>query len=288
MPNSKYILITGATSGIGKAAALQLAADGAVVIATSRNKGKGADLLDDYRNGFPDGKGRIELVECDLASFESITMACEEILESYHHLDVLINNAGVMAYNFGQSQNKIEMTWQVNLLAPLLITHLLLPAFKKALEPKVIVSSSNFHIGKMDLKDPEFKGKRYVSWQAYRQSKLGLILLTRLLAPRFAEDGIGIYAQHPGLVKTNIDRSGPGIMKLLFSGFGISAEKGAQTLLYLANTSNDELVSGEYYTKSHVTESARGAYDMNAAEDLLDLAKDYLKKYITETSLIFQ
>ena len=287
MPNSKYILITGATSGIGKAAALQLAADGAVVIATSRNKGKGANLLEDYRNLHPDGKGRIELVECDLASFESINMACEEILESYHHLDVLINNAGVMAYKFGQSRDKIELTWQVNLLAPVLITHLLLPGFKKALEPKVIMSTSGFHMGKIYLDDPEFKHKRYVSWQAYRQSKLGLILLTRLLAPRLTGEGIGIYAQHPGLVKTDIDRSGPGILKLMFSGFGMSPEKGAKTLLYLANTPNDELISGEYYTKSHVARSAKGAYDMDEAEALLKIVKEYLNKYITESSLIF-
>lgn len=132
MPNQKYILITGATSGIGKAAALQLAAEGAVVIATSRNSGKGALLLEDYRKTHPKGKGRIELVECDLASFESITMACEEILESYHHLDVLINNAGLMAYKHALSRDKIEITWQVNLLAPMLITHLLLPGFKSA------------------------------------------------------------------------------------------------------------------------------------------------------------
>jgi NAD(P)-dependent dehydrogenase (short-subunit alcohol dehydrogenase family) len=287
MPNSRYILITGATSGIGKSAAMQLAADGAVVIATSRSKGKGADLLKDYRSSFPNGKGRIELVECDLASFESITMACEEILESYHHLDVLINNAGLMAYKRARSRDKIEMTWQVNLLAPALITHLLLPGFKTALEPKIIMSTSGFHMGKMDLEDPEFNHKKYISWQAYRQSKLGLILLTRLLAPRFTEDGIGIYAQHPGLVKTGIDRSGPGILKLLFSGFGMSPEKGAQTILYLVNSSNDELISGEYYTKSHVAKSAKGAYDMDEAEALLDVIKGYLKKYITEASLIF-
>lgn len=287
MPNQRYILITGATSGIGKAAAMQLAADGAVVIATSRSAGKGADLLEDYRKAHPRGKGRIELVECDLASFESISMACEEVLESYHHLDVLINNAGLMAYQFGQSRDKIEMTWQVNLLAPMLIIHLLLPGLKKAQEPKIIMSTSGFHVGRMDLEDPEFKNKRYVSWQAYRQSKLGLILLTRLLAPRFTEDEIGIYAQHPGLVKTGIDRSAPGALKMLFSGFGMSPEKGAETLLYLVNNSNEDLISGEYYTKSNVAKSAPGAYDLDEAEKLLELIKGYLKKYITEASLIF-
>lgn len=283
----KHIFITGATSGLGKAAALHLAAEGAVVIATSRNPEKGAKLLSDYREQFPEGKGRIELVECNLASFESISMACEEVLESYDHLDVIINNAGIIAHKSKESRDKIEMTWQVNLLAPVLITHLLLPALKKPLEPKVIFTSSGFHIGKIDLKDPEFKQKRYVSWQAYRQSKLGLILLTRLLAQRFTQDEIGVYVQHPGLVKTDIDRSSPGILKLLFSGFGMSPEQGAQTLIYLADTSNEDLISGEYYTKNHVAKITDESYDLDMAEKLLGLVKKYLKKYITETSLIF-
>jgi len=287
MPNSKYILITGATSGIGKAAALQLAADGAVVIATARNQGKGADLLEDYRKAHPHGKGRIELVECDLASFESVSMACEEIAESYHHLDTIINNAGVMAKNFTKSRDGIELTWQVNVLAPMLMSHLLLPKFEKVLEPKLIFSTSGFHIGNVDLKDPEFLEKNYVSWQAYRQSKLALILLTRLMAPALTEKEIGVYVQHPGLVNTEINRSSGPLLKLMFGVFAMSAEKGADTLLYLTNTPNDELISGEYYSKSRVTKSAKGAYDMQQAEKLLELIKDYLKKYIQEDSLIF-
>ena len=129
----KHIFITGATSGLGKAAALQLAAEGAVVIAASRNAEKGAKLLSDYRDKFPKGKGRIELVECNLSSFESITMACEEIAESYDHLDMIINNAGIMNYEWKETNDHIEATWQVNLLAPMLIAHLLIPKFKKAL-----------------------------------------------------------------------------------------------------------------------------------------------------------
>ena len=287
MPNMKYIFITGATSGLGKAAAFQIASEGAVVIATCRNSGKGANLLEDYRKKYPKGKGRIELIECNLASFESIDMACEEVLDSYDHLDVIINNAGIMDGEHKKSRDKIEMTWQVNLLAPVLITHLLLPAFKKTLEPKVIFTSSNFHIGKVDLKDPEFKHKRYISWQAYRQSKLGLILITRLLAHRFTEDNIGFYAQHPGVVNTDISRSSVGLLKFMLNMIGLSPEKGAETLLYLARTSNEDLISGEYYTKSHVAKITNESYDLEMAEKLLSLIKKYLKKYITESSLIF-
>ena len=121
MPNMKYIFITGATSGLGKAAALQLAAEGAVVIAASRNPDKGRDLLVAYRDLHPKGKGRIELVECNLASFASVSMACEEIAESYDHLDMIINNAGIMNFEYKETHDGIEETWQINLLTPMLI-----------------------------------------------------------------------------------------------------------------------------------------------------------------------
>ena len=287
MPNSSYIFITGATSGIGKAAAMQLASEGKVVIAASRNPRKGAALLSDFRELYPKAKGRIELVECNLGSFESIAMACEEIVESYHHVDAVINNAGVMLKDFQESHNGIEKTWQVNVLAPMLISHLLMPAFKHVLEPKLIFSSSGFHIGKVDLKDPEFQKKRYVSWQAYRQSKLALILLTRLLAPKLTEKDIGIYVQHPGLVNTGINRSSGFLLKLMFDTFAMPPEKGAQTLLHLASTPNDELISGEYYVNSRVKKSATGAYDLVHAEALHALVREYLKDYIGEGSLVF-
>lgn len=287
MPNIKYIFITGATSGLGKAAALQLAAEGAVVIAASRNPEKGAKLLADYREQFPEGKGRIELVECNLASFESISMACEEIAESYDHLDMIINNAGVMARDFTETRDGIELTWQINLLASLLISHLLIPKFKKALEPKLIFTSSGFHIGRINLEDPEFKKRHYISWQAYRQSKLGLILLTRLLAPRLTEEGIGVYVQHPGLVKTDIARTSGRLLNLMLRLMGSSPEKGAETLLYLANTSNEDLISGEYYARSRVMKSSLSSYDLDKAEKLMETVKAYLEKYITEKSLIF-
>ena len=152
MTQQKYILITGATSGLGKAAAMHLAAEGAVVIAASRNAQKGETLLSDYRETYPKGKGRIELVACDLNSFDSISMACEEVAESYEHLDMIINNAGIMNFEFRESKNGIEETWQVNLLAPMLISHLLIHKFKNVLEPKLIFTTSGLHRGIIDFR----------------------------------------------------------------------------------------------------------------------------------------
>ena len=283
----KYIFITGATSGLGKAAALQLAADGAVIIAASRNPQKGAVLLAEYRDKYPDGKGRIELIECDLGSMESITMACEQVSESYDHLDMIINNAGIMNYEWKETHDHIEATWQVNLLAPMLIAHLLIPKFKKTLEPKLIFTTSGLHQGVIDFEDPEFKNKSFSSYKSYRQSKLGVILMTRLLAHQLSEEEIGVYTQHPGMVNTDLGRSAGALSKLIFNWMGTTPEKGAETLLYLAQASNEDLVSGEYYAKSHVAKITNESYDIDMAEKLLVLIKKYLKKHITEKSLIF-
>ena len=287
MPNMKYIFITGATSGLGKAAALQLAAEGAVVIAASRNPDKGRDLLVAYRDLHPKGKGRIELVECNLASFASVSMACEEIAESYDHLDMIINNAGIMNFEYKETHDGIEETWQINLLAPMLISHLLVSKFKKALEPKLIFTTSGLHQGVIDFEDPEFKNKKFSSYKSYRQSKLGVILMTRLLAQQLSDEEIGVYTQHPGMVNTDLGRSAGAISKLMFNWMGSPPDQGAETLLYLATTSNEDLVSGEYYTKSHVAKITNESYDMDMTEKLFELIKKYLKKYITEKSLIF-
>ena len=287
MPNSQYIFITGATSGLGKAAALHLAAEGAVVIAASRNSSKGSELLSDYREKHPKGRGRIELVDCDLTSLESVNMTCEKIAESYHHLDVIINNAGVMNFEFRETRDKIEETWQINLLAPMLITHLLIPCFKNVQEPKIIFTTSGLHQGVIDFEDPEWRKKKFSGYKCYRQSKLGVILMTRLLAQKLDEKNIGVYTQHPGLVNTNLSRSAGWLSKLIFNRMGTTPEKGAETLIYLAETPSDELVSGEYYTKKHVQKITNESYDLEMADKLLDLIKGYLKKYVTETSLIF-
>jgi NAD(P)-dependent dehydrogenase (short-subunit alcohol dehydrogenase family) len=287
MTQQKHILITGATSGLGKAAAIHLASKGALVIAAGRNPEKGAKLLEDYRHEHPKGRGRIELVECDLTSLDSVSMACEEIAESYDHLDMIINNAGIMNFEFRESKNGIEETWQVNLLAPILITHLLLPMLEKALDPKLIYTTSGLHQGVIDFEDPEWRKKKFSGYKCYRQSKLGVILMTRLLAQKLSEKEIGVYTQHPGLVNTNLSRSAGCLSAFIFKHMGTTPEKGAQTLIYLAETPNEDLISGEYYTKKHVAKITKESYDLDMAEKLLELVKEYLKKYIQEDSLIF-
>lgn len=141
----KTIFITGATSGIGLVTACELASDGSRVIATARNNEKGNELLSYYRNNYPYGKGTIKFTLCDLASFESIVHACDQVRRENDCIDVLINNAGVWNFCYRESRDKIEETPQVNVLAPLLINYLLLDVLSKSSQAKSIFAASALH-----------------------------------------------------------------------------------------------------------------------------------------------
>ena len=263
----QQIFITGATSGIGLITACNLAAKGNKVIATARSMERGNHLLFQYKNNYPQGKGSIEIVLCDLSSFESIVQACNEVKSKWDYLDVLINNAGLWNFSYRESCNKIEETLHVNALSPLLINHLLLNLLSKSKNAKSIFAASALHQGDIDFSDLEFK-KHFSGFKAYRQSKLEVILLCRLLAQKLEKAKIGVYCEHPGLVNTNLGRDAKWFSNLIFRLMGIPPEKGAETLIYLAEANKSNLVSGEYYYKKAVKKTTAQSYDMQTANRL--------------------
>jgi NAD(P)-dependent dehydrogenase (short-subunit alcohol dehydrogenase family) len=278
--------MTGATSGLGKVAAAKLANSGARLIVLARNAKKGDELKEYYSSNWPEGKGVIELVEGNLNSFRSIEHACKTVIEKYTNLDMIIQNAGIFNFSYQESEDKIEETLQVNLLAPILITHLLSGLLARSKNPRLIFTASALHQGSIRFDDIEFK-KTFSSFNSYRQSKLGIILMTRLFAEKFSNKNICVFCQHPGFVNTNLgDNSGP-IGKFVFWAMGKSAEKGAENLLFLSNNEEDELVSGEYYMNNKVKKITRQSYDLNMALALLARSRDYLKEYIKEPSAVF-
>jgi NAD(P)-dependent dehydrogenase (short-subunit alcohol dehydrogenase family) len=282
----KNIFITGATSGIGFVTACELASHGNNIIATSRSIEKGNELLLHYKNQYPDGIGAIEIVLCDLSSFDSIVYACQKVKANYHSIDVVINNAGVWNFNYKETKNKIEETFQVNVLAPLLINYLLIEPLLRSNDAKSIFAASALHQGHVNLFNLEFKNK-FSSYKAYRQSKLEVILLCRILAKKLEDVGIGVYCEHPGFVSTELGRNANWFSSLIFRVFGISPAKGAETLIYLAEEDKSALVSGEYYTKKAVKKITAQSYDLKVAENLLKKLNFYLKEYTGAPSLIF-
>ena len=283
----KTIFITGATSGIGLVAACELASGGDLVLATARNPERGNDLLTHYRNNYPKGKGTIKIIICDLSSFESIVKACRQVGVENSCIDTLINNAGIWNFSYQVSQNNIEETLHVNVLAPLLINYLLLDLLLKSKQAKSIFTASALHQGDVDFSRLENK-ENFSGFTAYRQSKLEVILLCRLLAGKLESSNVGMYCQHPGLVNTKLGRHASWVANLFFRLLGLPPEKGARTLIYLAQENAANLVTGEYYYKTKVKKITTQSYDLIVAQKLLDTLEIYLKKYITKSSLIFE
>lgn len=284
---NKFILMTGATSGLGKISAMKAARDGATIIVLARNKEKSLLLIKDYKNKYPKGSGKIEIIEGNLNSFKSVVKVCNEILFKYPIIDIIVNNAGIMNFKPKQSLDNIEETLQVNFLSPLLICHLLLKNLIKSKKPRIIFTSSGLHQGSINFQNLEFKNN-FSSFKVYRQSKLAVIIICRTLAEQLKKHNISIYSQHPGVVRTELGRDASWFSKMIFFLMGKSSEKGSQTLSFLIETSNDLLVSGEYYSDKKVTKTTEQSYDLAVGEKLLKTANKYLNNYIKTTSLIFK
>lgn len=280
---SKTIFMTGATSGFGKISALKAANKGATLIVLARNKVKGQNLVEDFKLKFPDGLGKIDIVEGDLNSFESIQKACQEVVLKYPIIDLIVNNAGIMNFEPLKTVDGIEETFQVNFLSPLLICHLLFDSLKKPDSGKIIFTSSGLHKGEIDFENLEFENK-FSSFKVYSQSKLAVILICRILGKSLKSQEISIYSQHPGMVRTELGRSAGWFSKLIFYFLGKSAEVGSETLTYLIESKHTELETGEYYANKKVTKSSQQSYDDLTAHKLMDVASTYLAEYVKKDS----
>lgn len=287
MELNKIIFMTGATSGLGKISAIKAARNGATVIVLARNKIKSQALKTEFKNQYPDSSGKIEIIEGNLNSLDSVCSGCKEVMQKYPVIDMIINNAGIMNFEYQQTVDDIEETLQVNLLSPLLICHMLFKNLKKSNDPKIIFTSSGLHQGKINFDNLEFK-KSFSSFKVYRQSKLGVILICRLLANSLEKHRVGIYSQHPGMVRTNLGRSAGWFSKMVFYFMGKSPEKGSQTLSYLIETPNSELKSGEYYVDKTITASTNESYDLEVAKKLLLTINTFLGQHIKSESAILK
>ncbi len=264
--NPKTILITGATSGIGKETAIQLAKTGARIVFNARNEERGAIALKDIISA--SGNDSIRFEVCDLSSFASIRTFAHTIAEQYEHLDVLINNAGVWEDSRAVSQDGIERTWAVNHLAPFLLTNLLLPLLKKAEGARIITVSSALHPrGTIQFDNLEL-ATDYSAMKAYANSKLANILFTRELARRLSGTGITANCLHPGVISTSLARDANIFMRIAFKIIGKKASRGAETSVYLAISPAVETTTGEYFQDSAPFKSASASKDMEVAAKL--------------------
>lgn len=273
----KICVITGATSGIGKETARSLLSSGASLVLTSRDARKGEatrkELAESTKNG------DIEILACDLSSLESVAGFCERFKQGHERLHVLINDAGTWEKRRSLSKDGIELTFATNFLAPFLMTNLLLPTLKGSAPARVISLSSDLHEGVIDFDDIEGQN-RFRPMNAYRQTKLALILFSRELARRLEGTGVTSNCLMPGFVRTGLFRNASpftrGFVKLITS----SPTKGARTSIYLATSPEVEKVSGECFKRSMVVKTSEYSYDTKAAGRLWEVGTRYVGKWL--------
>jgi NAD(P)-dependent dehydrogenase (short-subunit alcohol dehydrogenase family) len=251
IPNQsgRTAIVTGANSGLGLIVARELAAAGARVIATSRDAGKGAKALEIIKAAHP--AANVEVAQLDLADLASVRAFAQRILDSHDELDILINNAGVMAAPYARTADGYELQFGTNHLGHFALTGLVLPAFKQRVGTRVATVASNNHkAGKMRLDDLQGE-KHYSRWGAYAQSKLANLLFMYELDRRLKEAGLPMIsvAAHPGYSATNLQLSGPPFQERIFLSLANrfiaqSAEIGALPILYAATY--PELAGGSY------------------------------------------
>jgi NAD(P)-dependent dehydrogenase (short-subunit alcohol dehydrogenase family) len=271
---NKIILITGATSGIGKETAIGLAKLDATIIFTTRDILKGEKVKKELIK--KTNNKNIHMLKCDLASFESIRNCCKEFKSKYDKLHVLINNAGIWDFKRRESKDGIENIFATNYLAPFLMTNLLLDILKKSSPSRIINVTSGMHYGTINFKDIEYKN-HFSGAKAYRQSKLALILFTRFLAKKLEGTCVTVNTAHPGMNKTDLGRDAGGFSKIIFKMMGKDPKIGAETSIYLASSSKVENISGEYFAKKKIKKSSKESYNMILAKKLWNLSEEYCK-----------
>lgn len=260
MIKKKLVLITGATSGMGLATAIELAKEDYNIVLLGRNKRKGESAVSQVKlEGETDD---VSFMECDLASMDSIRTFVTVFKTNFDTLDILINNAGVLALKRETTKDGFERQMGVNHLGHFLLTNLLLDMIKKSEDGRIInVSSGGHKAGDFYKNDPYFKTD-YNLIKAYGQSKLANILFTKELDRRLNGTNVSVNALHPGGVKTSLGvnrETGFGeTIYTLVSLFLKSPKQGASTAIYLATNENVKNISGEYFiNKKMATPSAK-------------------------------
>ena len=228
-------VVTGATSGIGRAAATALAKLGATVVMVGRDRGR-TEAAAAQIAAVAASPPRAETA--DLASLEQVRGLAGR-LAGLERIDVLINNAGLVLGERRLTPDGLEHVFALNHLAPFLLTNLLLPTLTASAPARVITLTSDAHsAARLDFSDPNLE-HGWDSWRSYANSKLANILFTRELARRLDGTGVTANCAHPGVVRTGFGRESRPLLKLgitIARPFMLSPERGADTIVYLASS----------------------------------------------------
>jgi len=201
----KLAFITGGASGLGMETARALASKGAHIVIAARDLAKGDEAAKTVREAT--GSNAVDVIECDLASLGAVRQCAKTANAKYDKIDLLINNAGVMACPLSKTADGFEMQFGTNHIGHFLLTNLLMPLVEKGENPRIVnLSSRGHHFDTVHFDDPNFEHRDYEIWASYGQSKTANIMFSVGLEKRLAGKGIHAYAVHPGGIQTNLGR----------------------------------------------------------------------------------
>jgi NAD(P)-dependent dehydrogenase (short-subunit alcohol dehydrogenase family) len=258
------ILVTGATDGLGKRVAFELAASGATVLLHGRSRKRLEATLEEAREGT--GSEKLGFYLADLSSLGEVRTLAERVLTEQDRLDVLVNNAGVIVGERRESEDGYELTFAVNYLAHFLLTHLLLPLLRDS-APARVVNVASAGQSPIDFDDVMLE-RGYGGMKAYTQSKLAQVIFTFELAERLGASGVTVNALHPASLMDT---------KMVLETFGRSmstVEEGAEATVRLAASPELEGVTGRYFDGTREGRAERQAYDEEARKRLWVLSEE--------------
>lgn len=261
--------ITGPTSGIGEATAQALAERGMRLVLICRNEAKGRDLAVSIERRYGTD---VDVVRCELGSLADVRRAGAEIRERYSRLDVLINNAGLMATRRRLTEDGFESMFGVNHLGHYLLTHELMPLLRAAGTARVVIVASDAHAFAKSIRFDDLHAERsFSTFRTYGHSKLANMLFGRELARRLPADEVAVHMLHPGAVTTQLGTQNTRLAALVYGllrPFFRTPAKGAETSVWCATAGDLPEATGGYYYSCEPYRKKPWAEDDEAAVKL--------------------
>ena len=279
----KTVLVTGGTFGIGKATATGLAALGARVAITGRDRGRAEAAAVEIQT--VSGNPAVDVFAADMSAQSEVRRLAAEVLEAYPRLDVLVNNVGGFWAHRHVTADSLEHTFALNHLAPFLLTNLLAERLKTSAPARIItVSSGAQAMGRINFDDLQGE-RRYAGQRAYNQSKLANVMFTYELARRLAGTGVTATVLHPGVVNTAFAAEDSSTLFRwtlpLIRPLMKTPAKGAATSIYLASAPEIQGVTGRYYVNRKPKTSNKSSYDTAAAARLWQVSANLVGLTVT-------
>ena len=276
-------LITGATDGIGKETAIELAKKGCNLILIGRNKEKGEKVVEQIRK-VADSYVDIDYFTADLMLMKEISRVADEVSRKYPKIDILFNNVGAYFAFRGVTEEGFERTFALNHLGYFLMTKKLLPLIEKSGYARIVNVSSSAHYG-IDFEFDNMNGeKKYSGFDVYKKSKLANVMFTYELAKRVKDKGITANCLHPGFVSTNFGKNNNflwrNVIRMAMMLTAISVKDGAKTSIHLACSDKVKDITGRFFANCEVKKGSSKAKNEEHNQKLWELSEEFVKPFL--------